>query len=602
MISTWIAASISSSDEQTPAEDAIEFDVTGDFNPRVFVDTVTYPDATVLWTAPDDSTSTSLEPSFTGTGAGVATLAVTPWAALQTIVLRHTGNDQDGGGAIPLESLFPVRATETQRNVTAIRNLSLVRTTLQGLAISGTGISELDLQNFTALQRLEAFSTPSLVSLRVTGCVNLHRLCIENDHVAGWQSDGILDARGIDVWDWRGAYNSLAHVYWTDGILADAWHICIRAQSGHRLPLAEFPLPAELPACRQLLVNSCAYSGVYDLSPWDDEHPNDVTVWLDDTQGLTGITPGYAVTYLDASSNAGLNEAAIDSILDGFVTHGRSGGYLDLRDCVPPSAAGLASVATLQSRGWTVLHDSAAMATDSSVVLLHHSTGGIVYDNGVASALSDRNTEDGTTYTIASVEYPSEAVPWANYPHEWWYYWVDSPGAGGQTTLATLCATYDVIVFKCCYPVSEVVANSTPDITSEVRSDENYRLQMAAVFAECAAHPNNRFVFWTGALHSQSQTTEAQATRALAWFNYLRTLSLPSNVYLWDFAWLESHTEAERSDPSLAQGLYALDANTVSETDSHPTAAFGASVAPLFVDRVISVLEGTGRSTSILGL
>lgn len=600
MISTFLAASSAGQSGGEPAPSAIEFDVTGDFHPRIFVDTVTYPAATVLWTAPDASTSSSLEPSFEGTGAGTATLVVTPWAALQTIILRHTGEDQDGGGPVPIEPLFPIRNTETQRNVTAIRGLSVVRTTLQGLAISGTSITELDLAGFTALQRLESYATDSLVSLRVTGCTSLHRLCIEGSSVAGWQGDGVLDARGVDVWDWRGAGNSLEHVPWDATSIANCWHICIRNQIDTNLPLSEFPTPANLPIIRQWFVSGGLYEGTFDTGAWDDEHPNNVEVWMQNIGGMTGFVPGYAITYLDLRYNQGLNQAAVDSILAALVAHGRNGGFVDLRDSAPPSAAGRASVNTLLSREWTVRTDSEAMASDASIVLLHHSTGGIVYDAGVEAALSAQNSTLGTTYSIDEIDYPSNAVPWNNYPHEWWLYWVDSPGAGGQITLETLCATYDVIAFKCCYPVSEMIADSTPDITSEGKSDENYRLQMAAVFAECARHPNNRFVFWTGALHRAANTNEVQATRTRDWFDYLEDLALPPNVYLWDFGWLESVPQASWEAWWGPRGLYALDAHT--ETDSHPTTAFGAAVAPLFVNRLISVIRGTGRSTTLQGI
>jgi hypothetical protein len=59
---------------------------------------------------------------------------------------------------------------------------------------------------------------------------------------------------------------------------------------------------------------------------------------------------------------------------------------------------------------------------------------------------------------------------------------------------------------------------------------------------------------------------------------------------VWDFFELE--TEG---------GNVLLDEYAASTTDSHPSATFEAIAAPLFVDRLVSVILGTGDSTSLTG-
>lgn len=333
---------------------AIEFEASGTFAPRIFLDSATYPDAVAEWIAPDGQVSTGVNPTISLEARGPVRLRVTPWAALQTIILRHDGGD---GGYYTgvIDSLFPTHDAEGRRDVYAVRNLHLVRDSLLGIALSGTQIQELDLYGFTALRRVESFYSTALTSLRAAESAAMERFCVEGNPIAGWRGDGTLDARSwTSIRDIRGAYCEFNHVLFPSGTLEQNWHICVREQ---RLPLVEFPSPANLPVMTQFWVGGNSYSGVYDLSAFGAGHP-DVSVWLYNTQGLTGIVPGYAVTVLEANNNPSMNQFAVDALLAGFVEHERTGGSLNLSGTSIPSAAGLADVATLQSRGWTVAVDS----------------------------------------------------------------------------------------------------------------------------------------------------------------------------------------------------------------------------------------------------
>ena len=62
------------------------------------------------------------------------------------------------------------------------------------------------------------------------------------------------------------------------------------------------------------------------------------------------------------------------------------------------------------------------------------------------------------------------------------------------------------------------------------------------------------------------------------------------NIFVWDFFELE--TEG---------GNVLLDSNAASSGDSHHNDAFAERVAPFFVSRLVSVIVGTGDSTSLTG-
>ena len=68
------------------------------------------------------------------------------------------------------------------------------------------------------------------------------------------------------------------------------------------------------------------------------------------------ITGCVQLTNLNASSNQ-LNSAAVDSILHTLDTLGRTGGTVDLRYNLLPTADGLAHITSLEGKGWTVYMD-----------------------------------------------------------------------------------------------------------------------------------------------------------------------------------------------------------------------------------------------------
>ncbi len=237
------------------------------------------------------------------------------------------------------------------------------------------------------------------------------------------------------------------------------------------------------------------------------------------------------------------------------------------------------------------------MGPDARVIFLHHSTGGVIWNGGVADWMAQQNATNSTAYVIEEQAYPDVPYPWANYPYDYWHLWVENGNGEADTegvdTLETLTASYDVIVFKHCFPVSNVAEDTgNPDISSSSKTRENYELQYLALRERLRSFSGNRFIVWTGAALVELATNEADAIRARAFFDWvISTWDEPGdNIYIWDFRTHETDG-----------GLYLLPENANSEDDSHPGATFAAQVAPLFGRRVVDVITGYGDLRSILG-
>jgi hypothetical protein len=244
--------------------------------------------------------------------------------------------------------------------------------------------------------------------------------------------------------------------------------------------------------------------------------------------------------------------------------------------------------------GWTGSTCQTPVATDPqpalgdavSIVFLHHSTGGVVWDGGVADWF--------TTHTITAPDYPAAPYPWQNYPYDYWHLWVEGGGMAaseGVPTLETLTAENPVVVFKHCFPVAGMVADDgSPDIASQAKTRANYELQYEALKARLLSFPDNRFIVWTGAALRESETSIEAATLARDFFQWVKDVwdEPGDNIYVWDFWQLET-----------AGGLYLTVDNA--SGDSHPNGTFAQAVAPLFSQRIIDVIDGYGDLRSLTG-
>jgi hypothetical protein len=227
------------------------------------------------------------------------------------------------------------------------------------------------------------------------------------------------------------------------------------------------------------------------------------------------------------------------------------------------------------------------MPLDAKIVFLHHSTGAIIWEGGVPAWFSAYNTTEGTNYAITQLSYPTDSYAADNYPYDFWNIWVNHAGPTaylGQATLEMLTTQYDVIVFKHCFPVSNIEPDvGGPDVTSPDKTTANYKVQYNALKAKLRSFPANRFIIWTGAAKLQREISEEMATRARAFFDWVTDEwdEAGDNIYVWDFYDLET-----------GGGIYLKP--EYGSADSHPNATFAAAVAPLFCQRVVRVIEGKG--------
>jgi hypothetical protein len=234
---------------------------------------------------------------------------------------------------------------------------------------------------------------------------------------------------------------------------------------------------------------------------------------------------------------------------------------------------------------------------DTNIIFLHHSTGRNIWEGGVPEWFSNYNSEKGTNYSIIEQNFPKrEEYGWNNYPYDYWNIWVNNAGDKAyknEPTLEMITRNFDVIVFKHCFPVSNIEPDTgDPDVSSDKKTVENYKLQYEAFKEKMKEFSETKFIVWTGAALVRENTDEESAKRAREFFDWVRNDwdEEGDNIFLWDF--YELQTEG---------GLYLKDEYARNPTNSHPNEEFSGRVAPLFSRRIVDVIEGRGDTGNIDG-
>lgn len=260
--------------------------------------------------------------------------------------------------------------------------------------------------------------------------------------------------------------------------------------------------------------------------------------------------------------------------------------------------------------------------SDMNILYIHHSTGGVIWQGekasiitraarkvstGLADALGGKaklpslfdkyNQENNKNYLIKEIAFPKAApYGWHNYPYDYYDIWVKHAGNEPymeEPTLEMLTRQYQVIIFKHCYPVSNIKADQeSSDIDSDYKSLANYKLQYNALRDKLHEFPNTKFILWTGAVQVKSSLPEDEALRAKEFFTWVKEeWDLPEdNIFIWDFYELE--TEG---------GLYLKDEYATSDTDSHPNTVFASKAVGLVFNRIVDVIENNGTRTNLKG-
>lgn len=260
--------------------------------------------------------------------------------------------------------------------------------------------------------------------------------------------------------------------------------------------------------------------------------------------------------------------------------------------------------------------------SDIKIVFLHHSTGEILW-NGERPSLVKRalgkinkgladficrkaelpamiekyNKENSKFYRIEEIEFP-KSVPygWNNYPFDYYNIWVANGGDSpfkDEPTLEMLTKEYQVIIFKHCFPVSNIQPDlDSADISSPYRSLANYKLQYSALRDKMHSFPDTKFIVFTGAVQVKSNISIEEAERAKDFFSWvINEWDLPDdNIFIWDF--YNNSTEG---------GLYLKDEYAASQIDSHPNKAYSSKAVRLLFNRIIDVIENDGKFTTLKG-
>lgn len=261
-------------------------------------------------------------------------------------------------------------------------------------------------------------------------------------------------------------------------------------------------------------------------------------------------------------------------------------------------------------------------STVINIIYLHHSTGGIIWKGAESSRISkiagkissrlaniiskkaklpmlfeEYNEMHGSNYHIKEMVFP-QASPygWNNFPFDYYNIWVKNAGNKPykkEPTLEMLTKKFKIIIFKHCFPVSNIQADlDLPDINSDIKTISNYKLQYSALREKLHEFPDTKFILFTGAAQVESKIKKDEAARAKEFFGWVvNEWDLPDdNIYLWDFYNLE--TEG---------GLYFKDEYAVSLNNSHPNEVFAGKVVKLLFSRIIDVIETNGSNTMLSG-
>ena len=228
-----------------------------------------------------------------------------------------------------------------------------------------------------------------------------------------------------------------------------------------------------------------------------------------------------------------------------------------------------------------------------NILFLHHSTGKAIWNGGVSKYFINYNKEYNKSYQIIEQEFPKSG---GNYPYDYWNIWVNHHGKQPykkDPTLELITEKYDVIIWKHCYPVGDIKEDlNKPDIGSNIKMIETYKLQYEALKKKMLEFPTNKFLVWTGAQRVRNTTNEEEAKRSKYFFDWVRNEwdEPGDNIFIWDFYKLE--TEG---------GLYFKDEYAKDSANSHPNESFSQRVSQYFCQRIIDVIEGRGDSSQLTG-
>ena len=172
----------------------------------------------------------------------------------------------------------------------------------------------------------------------------------------------------------------------------------------------------------------------------------------------------------------------------------------------------------------------------TSVIFLHHSTGSNIWygdkstfkskilrkigkGSAVKSWFRQYNKKNGTDYKIEELYFPAagQSREYGNFPYDYYDIWVNHAGnqpAGEDPTLEILSRDHDMIIWKHCFPVGDILEDTGQgDIHSREKRIENYKLQYEALKSKMQEFPGTRFLVWTGAALLEENTSRGKGRK-----------------------------------------------------------------------------------------
>jgi hypothetical protein len=228
------------------------------------------------------------------------------------------------------------------------------------------------------------------------------------------------------------------------------------------------------------------------------------------------------------------------------------------------------------------------------IMFLHHSTGSGIWTgntNRYVYKLTKKGDVqkffDNYNNQISELSFPKSApYGWNNYPFDYYNIWVKNGGEKEymeEPTLEILTKKFDVIIFKHCFPVCRLMEDTgSPNIDSDEKRIENYKLQYNALKRKMHDFPDNKFIVWTPAACTRTKMTEDEAGRTQRFYRWMidEWNEKGDNIFIWDFYKYE--TEG---------GLYLKEEYASGPDNSHPNRKFSGAIAPLFGKFIVDVIE-----------
>jgi len=266
--------------------------------------------------------------------------------------------------------------------------------------------------------------------------------------------------------------------------------------------------------------------------------------------------------------------------------------------------------------------DQKVNTSDMNIIFLHHSTGGVIWNAAKPSLVTkvirristkagalvsakprlpllfnEYNEENDKNYLISEMAFPKKSpYGWNNYPYDYYNIWVKNAGEVPfmeEPTLEMLTKDYQVIIFKHCYPASNILADEdSADINSDVKTLANYKLQYAALREKLHEFPETKFILFTGAVQVKYYLKDGEANRAREFHKWVtEEWDIPGdNIYLWDLYSLQTDG-----------GLHFKDEYALTPHNSHPNGDFARKTVKLLFNRIIDVVENNGNTTQLTG-